>query len=213
MTQNIYLHVQRLLARYVFDDPSVTFLGIMLHPGPAKTTYLDIYSDRPCWRALLDAPPPFMGIVTEVHVCDSERAVQWLNGKEPRSTPREATHKDETLVHVEMPFANYDLYDELLKDSEKFLIPQNIVTAKVFGNPISYRRPTCVRPIRLDGQVIEVETVEPIKHSDGTVEAPALFERGIPIQPIALPFHVNLLAVLSGPVPEALVDDLMSHLG
>jgi hypothetical protein len=101
-----YLPVQRLLARYAFDDPSVTFLGLMLHPGPDRSTYLDICSDRPCWRSLLDTPPSFMDIVTEVLVCDSDHATKWINGKGSKPVPREATHKEETLVHVELPFAD-----------------------------------------------------------------------------------------------------------
>jgi hypothetical protein len=210
---SIYTPVQRMLARPAFDDPAVTFFGVMLHPGPGKSTYLDVYSDRPCWRFMLDEQPPFMDLATEVHVCDTDRAVQWIAGKGAKSTPREATGRDETLVHVEFPFADYGIYEEMLKDSEKFLIPENIVTAKVFGDPLVYRKPLHVRSIRLAGQEITVETVQPKNHQDGSMEEPMIYERGIPIQPVALPFHVNLMAVLPAPVPEALVADLMGHFG
>lgn len=207
-----FVLVQRKLTRLAFDDPSVTFFGIMLHPGSNQNTYLDVFADRPCWRSLLQQQPDFMDLVTLAHVCDSRQAVKWVPGQQPAETPEESTGRDETLVHVELPFADYDTYDVLLKDAEKLLVPENIKTAKVFGEPIHYRKPFEVRPVDLGGQEVQAEIVHLIKHSDKSVEVPMLYERGIPICPIKISHHVNLLAVLPVPVPQALVDDVTQRL-
>jgi len=207
-----FVLVQRKLTRFAFDDPAVTFFGIMLHPGSNRNTYLDVFADRRCWTSLLDRQPDFMDLVTLAHVCDAERAVKWVPGREAVQTPEESTGRDETLVHVEMPFADYETFDALLKDAEKLLVPQNIDTARVFGEPIHYRKPYEVLPVELDGKEVQAEVVHPIKHSDGSAEAPMLYERGIPACPIGLTHHVNLITSLPRPVPQALVDDLVKRL-
>jgi hypothetical protein len=212
MSENTYVGIHRRLTRFAFDDQSVTFFGIMLHPGPGTTTYLDVYCDRPCWRTLLDTPPSFLSLTNEVHVCDSERAVRWTPRRGAVSTPREATGRDETLVHVELPFADYKIYAELLKDEEKLLIPERITSARVFGDPLVYRKPVHSRPIRLAVGEVDALVVRTKLHTDRTMESPTLYERGIPVCPIGLPFHVNLIAVLPDPVPEGIADEVRSQL-
>jgi hypothetical protein len=207
-----FLAVQRAIVRYAFDDPKVTFFGVMPHPGPEGCTYLDVYSDSTPWSPLLDQRPPLLESTLLLHVCDSERATLWKPGKQPVSTPKEATRRNESLVHIELPFVDNGIFDALLKDAEKLLIPERITTAKVFGQPLSYRKPLLVRPIRLTGREIRVEAVQLIRHSDGTLESATLYKSGIPLAPLNLHCHANLLIELSDPISGNIAEDVRRQL-
>jgi len=213
MSENIYVPISRILARYVWDNPKAAYYDALPHPGPGKTTYLSVVSDQPCWTWMLDVPPSFLGISTEVLICDSEQATRWRPDQPKESLPSQATGRSDTLVRVILPFADEFLFDGILKDIQTYLPPPHVTTAKVFGDPIPHRKPLHVRTINLNGQSVEVETLQPKAYHDGEMEKPLLYERGLPVRPIALPFHVNLLAVLPNPVPDALVEDLLDRFG
>lgn len=204
------LSLVRRLSRCAFDDPKVTLFGVMPVAGPGDCTELSIYADQHCWRSLLSKRPDFLDLATEVLVCDTSRAVKWQkHGKE--EMPHEATGCDDTLVCVKLPFACRPIFKAVAKDVLSYLVGHGMST-QFFSERATYRKPFEVRRLDFGGRETTVEMVRPRSQCDGTMETPTLYERGLPISSIDLPFHVNLLTTLQDSIPEALASDMAKAL-